>query len=154
VTLQLTLTVRCRIIAFALSRGALRLAWQGGKSSKGKAMTRLVVLGVRGDGALVDHGRKEAFVDVRCAPAAQSGTETARGAHCEPKPACAETAHRGGDGNSVAPLQCEAFATAFGGLPAAARIQWDSRKGKARQGKAHSRRSSRRHGSALQRQRQ
>jgi hypothetical protein len=37
-------------------------------------------------------------------------------------------AHRGGDGNSVAPLQCEAFATAFGGLPAAAE--------KARQGKA------------------
>jgi hypothetical protein len=55
-----------RIIAFALSCGALRLVWQGGKSSKGKAMTRLVVLGVRGDGALVDHGRKEAFVDVRC----------------------------------------------------------------------------------------
>ena len=83
-----------RIIAFALSCGALRLVWQGGKSSKGKAMTRLVVLGVRGDGALVDHGRKEAFVDVRCTRYTERHGDGGAEHTASRLRACAEMAHR------------------------------------------------------------
>ena len=134
----------------------LGLAWQGGKSSKGKAMTRLVVLGVRGDGALVDHGRKEAFVDVRCTLRLHRAAKYTRGVHCERKPACAEpiaaaTAtplHHGSaePSNAVHSFGCPA------GLRAALSIQWYGRKGKGKARLILSRKSSRLHCSARQRQ--